>query len=109
LRQEHSRRIWDLLILKILSSRPGGEAPTSEIAKELAHLDATTRETSPSHAIEGGIFGAGFVTIPRKGVWRISAEGRNYMASAIPRARSAPADDPASHRVEDPVEIPDRR
>jgi hypothetical protein len=112
LRQEHTKRIWDLLILKILDSRPGGEAPTSKIAKELALLDYTTRETLPSHSIEGGVFGAGFVTSPRKGVWRISEAGRKYIKSGMPKemlkARRPAVVDPASHHGEAPVEIPDR-
>jgi hypothetical protein len=81
-----------MLILKILDSHPDGEALTSEIAREVALLDSAARETFlPSPVIEGGIFGAGFVTIPRKGVWRISDQGREYVRSASPRSVPAPA------------------
>jgi hypothetical protein len=72
-----------MLILKILDSHPDGQALTSEIAREVALLDSVVREIFvPSPAIEGGIFGAGFVTSPRKGVWRISNAGRQYVLSA---------------------------
>jgi hypothetical protein len=79
-----------MLILKILDSYPDGEALTSEIAREVALLDTAAREGFlPSPPIEGGIFGAGFVEIPRKGVWRISDRGREYVRSA--RSRGVPA------------------
>ena len=69
-----------MLILKILDSRPDGEAPTSGIARELALLDSAARESSlPSSPIDGG---AGFITSPRKGVWRISSQGREYFRLA---------------------------
>jgi hypothetical protein len=82
-----------MLILKILDSYPDGEALTSEIAREVALLDSAARESfQPSPPIEGGIFGAGFVAIPRKGVWRISDRGREYLRSARSRSASAPAE-----------------
>jgi hypothetical protein len=91
LRQKASKLVWEMLILKILDSYPDGEALTSEIAREVALLDSAARETfPPSPRIEGGIFGAGFVAIPRKGVWRISDRGREYVRSARPR--SAPGE-----------------
>jgi hypothetical protein len=94
LRQETSKLVWDMLILKILDSHPDGEAPTSEIAREVALLDSAVRETFlPSPPIKGGIFGAGFVTSPRKGLWRISNEGRQYVRSAHPRSGHAPGAD----------------
>jgi hypothetical protein len=81
-----------MLILKILDSHPDGEALTSEIAREVALLDTAARESfHPSPPIEGGIFGAGFVAIPRKGVWRISDRGREYVRSAGSRIVPAPA------------------
>jgi hypothetical protein len=83
LRQETSKLVWDMLILKILDSHPDGEALTSDIAREVALLDSAARQIFlPSPAIEGGIFGAGFVTSPRKGSWRISNAGRQYVRSA---------------------------
>jgi hypothetical protein len=83
LRQDTSKLVWDMLILKILDSHPDGQALTSQIAREVALLDSAAREIfRPSPLIEGGIFGAGFVTSPRKGVWRISSEGRQYVRSA---------------------------
>jgi hypothetical protein len=89
LRQKASKLVWDMLILKILDSHPDGEATTSEIAREVALLDSAARESFlPSPPIEGGIFAAGFVEIPRKGVWRISDQGRQYVRSA--RSRSVP-------------------
>jgi hypothetical protein len=82
-----------MLILKILDSYPDGEALTSEIAREVALLDTAARESfQPSPPIEGGIFGAGFVAIPRKGVWRISDRGREYVRSASSRSVPARAD-----------------
>jgi hypothetical protein len=77
-----------MLILKILDSHPDGQALTSEIAREVALLDSAAREIFLlSRSIEGGIFGAGFVTIPRKGAWRISDLGRQYVClRAAPRA-----------------------
>lgn len=69
------------MILKILDARPDGEALTSEIARELAVLDSAGRKTFPSHPIENGIFGTGFVISPGKGVWRITDKGRNYVRS----------------------------
>lgn len=93
MRHEISKLVWDLLILKILDSRPDGEAPTSEIARELALLDSAARERSlPSLPIKGGLFGAGFITSPRKGVWRISSEGRQYLRLAEPRNSVATAE-----------------
>jgi hypothetical protein len=84
-----------MLILKILDSYPDGEALTSEIAREVALLDSAARESfQPSPPIEGGIFGAGFVAIPRKGVWRISDRGREYLRSARSRTASAEASVP---------------
>lgn len=75
-----------MLILKILDSRPDGEAPTSDITRELALLDSAARESfAPSPPIEGGLFGAGLITSPRKGVWRISAAGREHVRLAYPR------------------------
>jgi hypothetical protein len=83
LRHEVSKLVWDMLILKILDSHPNGEAHTSDITRELALLDSAARESSvPSAPIEGGIFGAGFVTSPHKGVWRISDAGRQYLRLA---------------------------
>jgi hypothetical protein len=68
LRQNTSKLIWDMLILKILDSHPNGQALTSEIAREVALLGSAAQEIFlPSPAIEGGIFGAGFVTGLRKG------------------------------------------
>jgi hypothetical protein len=66
LRRQGSKLVWDLLILKILDSRSNGEAPTSEIASEIAVLDRAARDIFPPDTIDGGIFGAGFVTNPRK-------------------------------------------
>jgi hypothetical protein len=95
LRQKASKLVWDMLILKILDSHPDGEALTSEIAREVALLDSAARESfRPSPPIEGGIFGAGFVAIPRKGVWRISDRGREYVRSASPRSAPAQASVP---------------
>ena len=93
MRHEISKLVWDMLILKILDSRPDGEAPTSYITRELALLDASARESfPPSPPIDGGIFGAGFVTSPRKGVWRISSEGRQHLRLAESRNSAAPTD-----------------
>lgn len=91
LRHEISKLVWDMLILKILDSRPDGEAPTSYITRELALLDASARK-SFSPPIEGDIFGAGFVTSPRKGVWRISSEGRQHLRLAESRNSAAPTE-----------------
>jgi hypothetical protein len=89
-----------MLILKILDSHPDGEALTSEIAREVALLDSAAREIFlPSPPIEGGIFGARFVTSPRKGLWRISNEGRQYVRSANPRNDPATEGDPAPPAV----------
>jgi len=94
LRHEISKRVWDILILKILDSRPDGEAPTSDITRELALLDGAARESfPPSPPIEGGIFGAGFVTSPRKGIWRISEAGRDYLRLADPGKGLAKSND----------------
>jgi hypothetical protein len=93
LHQKASKLVWDMLILKILDSHPDGEVTTSEIAREVALLDSAARESFlPSPPIEGGIFGAGFVVIPRKGVWRISDRGRQYVRSANPRRVPARAE-----------------
>jgi predicted transcriptional regulator len=89
--QEYSKQVWGLLILKILDSRNGGEASTSDIARELAILDSAIRETLPSHHIENGIFGAGFVDIPRRGLWRITERGRDYLRSTRITDRSTEA------------------
>jgi hypothetical protein len=104
LRQEHSKLVWDLLILKILGSRSDGEASTSEITRELAILDSAGRETLPSHPIEGGIFGAGLVISPEKGIWQITGKGRDYLESitfrsgypleAAPAVQAEAADNP---------------
>jgi len=95
-----------MLILKILDSYPNGEALTSEIAREVALLDSAARESfRPSPPIEGGIFGAGFVAIPRKGVWRISDRGREYVRSAgsrsVPAEASVPLDVETTGRASD--------
>jgi hypothetical protein len=71
--------VWELLILKILDSRFVGEATTADIARELAILDRHVREHFRSQPIENGIFGAGLVEIPRKGLWRITDQGRAYL------------------------------
>jgi len=89
-----------MLILKILDSHPDGEALTSEIAREVALLDSAAREIFPSPSIEGGIFGAGFVTSPRKGVWRISNAGRQYVRSDNPRGGRATVEAPVPLDVE---------
>jgi hypothetical protein len=100
LRQETSKLVWDMLILKILDSHPDGEALTSEIAREVALLDSAAREIFlPSPPIKRGIFGARFVTSPQKGVWRISNEGRQYVRSANPRNDPATEGDPAPPAV----------
>jgi hypothetical protein len=101
LRQETSKLVWDMLILKILDSHPDGEALTSEIAREVALLDSAAREIFlPLPSIEGGIFGAGFVTSPRKGVWRISNAGRQYVRSDNPRGGPATVEAPVPLDVE---------
>jgi hypothetical protein len=101
LRQGTSKLVWDMLILKILDSHPDGEALTSEIAREVALLDSAAREIFlASPPIEGGIFGARFITSPRKGVWRISNEGRQYVRSANPRSDPAIGEDPVPLHVE---------
>ena len=83
-----------MLILKILNLYPDGEALTAEIAREVALLDSAARETFlPALPIAGGIFGAGFVTSPCKGVWRISDAGRDYVRSASPGTRRETAED----------------
>ncbi|MDB5634991.1 MAG: hypothetical protein JWR49_3846 [Tardiphaga sp.] len=75
----HERDLsWDLLILKILASRPNGEATTTEIARDLAILSSISRGI-PS--IDGGIFGTGLVVSARKGAWRITDNGREYLAA----------------------------
>jgi hypothetical protein len=108
LRHEISKLIWDMLILKILDSRPDGEAPTSEVARELALLDSAARESFvPSPPIERGLFGAGFITSPRKGVWRISDEGRKYVRSADPRSEPGTAEPPLPPDVAAVSEISD--
>jgi hypothetical protein len=71
--------VWELLILKILDSRCRGEATTADIAHELAILDRHVREHLRSQPIEKGIFGARLVEIPRKGLWRITDQGRAYL------------------------------
>jgi hypothetical protein len=101
LRQETSKLVWDMLILKILDSHPDGEALTLEIAREVALLDSAARETFlPLPPIADGIFGAGFVTSPRKGVWRISTAGRIYIRSASAGTGRGTAEDRAPADIE---------
>jgi len=109
LRHEISKRVWDTLILKILASRPDGEAATFEIARELAVLDSSARErASPSPPIDGGIFGAGFIASPRKGIWRITDAGRQYLRLADPRRGQSIAEAAPPLDVAAEAEIPDQ-
>jgi hypothetical protein len=75
----------------------------------VALLDSAAREGFlPSPPIEGGIFGAGFVEIPRKGIWRISDRGREYLRSAgSRRIAAAPAEASAPPDVETTGKAPD--
>jgi hypothetical protein len=57
-------------------------------------LDSAGRETFPSHPIEDGIFGTGFVISPGKGVWQITGKGRNYVRSNPSGGRSTETGQP---------------
>jgi hypothetical protein len=67
---------WDLLILKILASRPNGEASTAEVTRDLTLLSSAGLKR---REVEGGIFVTGYVEFPTKGRWRITDRGRAYL------------------------------
>ena len=70
---------WDILILKILAVRPSGAATLTEISHDLAIVDRGTRIPGNSHVMTGGLFGAGLVMSPHRGVWQITNRGRLYL------------------------------
>ena len=86
-----------LEILAALAARPNGEAPVSELK---AHLErhAASRERLDEHIRQakvtgrfdypildaGGsamLFSKGLVDRPRRGVWRITDNGRQYLTA----------------------------
>ena len=73
---EGAQLSWDLLILKILASRPDGKASSAEITRDLAILNAANLKR---REVKGGIFETGYVTFPSKGIWQITDKGRAYL------------------------------
>jgi hypothetical protein len=71
IRSEGAQLSWDLLILKILASRPDGKASSAEITRDLAILSAANLKRREVKC--------GYVTFPSKGIWQITDKGRAYL------------------------------
>lgn len=72
------RASWELLILKILASRPDGEVTISELTRDLQILNEGCSAIVPPNDASG-LFTMRFVDRPRKGTWRITSLGRKYL------------------------------
>jgi hypothetical protein len=76
---------WQIAVLKILAASESGEAPVAALTRDLSILvsSADGWERKFRRSMQGSrppdIFSDGLVERPGKGVWRITAAGRDYL------------------------------